>query len=218
MIDLSNEEQSIKNSNLFHLDKKNNLFEINNKINVNLTTDSDKTQIISEIEETKRYYSESGNLVTLRFADIDRKTSIEEEEEEWNKTAEEIFDKYYSEYISEKSDEDKNEAIFNEEQKKSPTSEEYPHIVENHDELQDIEIYDIKNFDITPQIPNKLFYEEEKNKIIYSCYYCEFKADARFDYEKHVVLTHSKGLAYPDLASIAKDGLKPQGKPWEEGM
>ncbi|MDN5847469.1 MAG: hypothetical protein L0H53_14485, partial [Candidatus Nitrosocosmicus sp.] len=58
--------------------------------------------------------------------------------------------------------------------------------------------------------------DEEKNKLIYSCYYCEFKTEIRIDYERHIVLKHSGRPAYPDMASITKEGLIPQGKSWEK--
>lgn len=108
VMDMSNEEQYTKNSKLFFLSNKNNLLEDNRNNDVNLAENRETTYIISEIDEVKRYYSENGNLVTLRFAHIDRDTSIEgEEEEEWSKTVEEIVDKYFPEFRVENGDDEK---------------------------------------------------------------------------------------------------------------
>ena len=156
-------------------------------------------------------------MVTLRFADMDREAStedVEDNEDDWSKNVEEIVDKYFPQLNLENCDEKDIDISFDE-YKKSPSSEEYHQKVKNHNKLQDIQIKHIENLHNSPEVSNKLFFEEEKNKIIYSCYYCVFKTAGKLDYEKHVILKHSKGLAYPDIASITKEGLKPQGKPWE---
>jgi len=39
--------------------------------------------------------------------------------------------------------------------------------------------------------------------------------DNRDDYETHVILSHDGKLAYPSIADLNKNNLKPQGKQWE---
>lgn len=73
-------------------------------------------------------------MVTLRLADIDRETSVEEKE--YSKTVEEIFDKYYSEFDLENGD--NNNVISNDESKKSQSSEEYSQVIKSNNKLQDI--------------------------------------------------------------------------------
>jgi hypothetical protein len=55
------------------------------------------------------------------------------------------------------------------------------------------------------------------SSYLYECYYCnEFApTDNRDAYEKHVVLFHDGKLAYPSLADLEKNNLKPKGKYWE---
>ena len=55
---------------------------------------------------------------------------------------------------------------------------------------------------------------KKKDKIIYSCYYCDLNTDIKIDCDRHVVLKHPRRLAYPRVASITEEGLIPQGKPW----
>jgi hypothetical protein len=62
---------------------------------------------------------------------------------------------------------------------------------------------------------NNLFLQEKKNKIIYSCYWCNYETDSQTEYERRGVLNHPHKPGYPSLADIEKDGLKPQGKLWE---
>jgi hypothetical protein len=57
----------------------------------------------------------------------------------------------------------------------------------------------------------------ETIKKSYECYYCDkfVPTDNRDDYEKHVVLSHERKLAYPSKADLERNNLKPQGKGWE---
>jgi hypothetical protein len=54
---------------------------------------------------------------------------------------------------------------------------------------------------------------EEYNN--YLCYYCDYKTNNKYYYERHVVLRHDHSPAYPNKAEIEKRGLKPKGKEWE---
>jgi len=49
------------------------------------------------------------------------------------------------------------------------------------------------------------------------CYYCDeyFNGIGKEAYEKHVLEKHPKKLCYPNLASIQRDNIKPQGTDWE---
>jgi hypothetical protein len=47
------------------------------------------------------------------------------------------------------------------------------------------------------------------------CYYCDYKADSKDDYEAHVIMRHGHSPAYPNKAEIEKMGLKAQEKSWE---
>ncbi|MDN5846979.1 MAG: hypothetical protein L0H53_11975, partial [Candidatus Nitrosocosmicus sp.] len=176
----------------------------------NLTIDNEKTHIISNISEVERYYSENKNSVMLRFADEDTTNLTEEEKDEYKKT-EEIVDKYYSKLDFDENGNTKNILDVT----KSLLSEECFQVVEINNDLQDFQVNNIKNSDNSLESSNKLFFEEEKNKLLYSCYYCDYTADLKIDYEKHIVLKQSGRLAYPDMLSIEKEGLVPQGKPWE---
>jgi hypothetical protein len=46
-------------------------------------------------------------------------------------------------------------------------------------------------------------------------YYAFISTYVQKDYEKHVILSHDKKLAYPSLLYLEKNNLKPQGKKWE---
>jgi hypothetical protein len=48
------------------------------------------------------------------------------------------------------------------------------------------------------------------------CYYCDYKADSKDNYEAHIVLRHKHCIAYPNKAEIEKRGLKAQGKDWKK--
>ena len=59
--------------------------------------------------------------------------------------------------------------------------------------------------------------QQEAIKKSYECYYCD-KFDPtgnRDDYEKHIVLSHDRKLAYPSKADLERNNLKPQGTEWE---
>lgn len=220
VIGSENEESHKENSNLFFNDKKNNLFESDQINNVNITIQEEKTQIIYEINEIVRYYSEDHNLVILRFADEDLKNESNDDviREDNDKKVEEIVDKYYSDFSFHDICSDKNNQkdASNNHFKKTWSLEEYLQTAENSTNLQYIEGKNTANSDNESEMSNKLFFCKEKNKIIYSCYYCEFTIDVKLEYEKHIVQEHSGRLAYPDLASIEKEGLTPQGRPWEK--
>jgi len=214
-----------KSINLFLLDKKTNLFRNTQLDNVKSTLNSIKKCIISNISEVQRYYSENKYSVTLRNADEDTTAiaySIEEKgEENEDKNVEEIIEKYYSKFNAECEDDDQINPTNKDQNVAAPESssvEEYLQKSKNNNDLQGIQVRDIKNSNNSLKLTNKLFTEEEKNKIIYSCYYCKCETGARVDYEKHVVLKHPKRSAYPNMATIAKEGLKPQQKPWEKEM
>jgi uncharacterized C2H2 Zn-finger protein len=70
-----------------------------------------------------------------------------------------------------------------------------------------------------PKIENNnqqyCIFNQDKS-ILYKCYYCDFiPTNDKDDYEKHVVLSHDRKLAYPSLADLEKNNLKPKGKHWE---
>ena len=49
----------------------------------------------------------------------------------------------------------------------------------------------------------------------FQCYYCdEYKSNDECDYTVHVINVHHE-IAFPNKAQTEKEGLKPQGKPWE---
>lgn len=143
-------ESNRKNSNLFFCDKKNNLFECDERDNGNIITSDDKTQIISKVKEVINYYSEDNNLVTLRFADSD--TTIFESMEDMavgkdeDKNAEEIVDKYYSEFVV-KHDKDYQMDVSQvvRPSKKLCSSEEYLRTIITNNSLQETQAENIKN-------------------------------------------------------------------------
>jgi hypothetical protein len=57
----------------------------------------------------------------------------------------------------------------------------------------------------------------EHKKELFDCYYCpDFPTTPnKKDYEIHVVLKHPKKIAYPGLADLKKNNLKPHRKSWE---
>jgi hypothetical protein len=216
VIGSDNRESCNKNSNLFFKYKKNNLFEYNEKNNVNIITIYERNQIIYEIEEIMKYYSEDNNLVSLRFAELDAITESEDDiDEDEDKTVAEIVDKYYSEFSFQYRSDDKNDTL-RQQLLNLPSSEEYPQLVQNSNNLQCIQEKNIKNLDKISTVSNNIFYNEEKNKIIYSCYYCKFDITLKSVYEGHIVQRHPGRHAYPDMTYIKKYGLIPQGKPWEK--
>lgn len=211
-----------KYSNLFLSDRKNKLFEDDTGNNVNIITIDDKTQIIFKINEIQRYYSENNHLVILKFADADTTmTELMEDitvDENDYKTVEEIFDKYYSEFIVKDSKFDSNNISGTDYTFiKSPALEEYLQTANNNDNLHDVLTDNIKNSNNNQDISNNLFHEDKKNKLIYSCYIaeCNFKTIFEQEYKKHYVMNHPNKPAYPSSADIQKNGLRPQGKPWE---
>jgi hypothetical protein len=217
VLDLTNE----KGINLLFFNRKNKLFELFQDNNVNNIIKNDKTQIISNIDEVVRYYSENRNSVILRFADADidndpNASEIDDDgDENEDKTVEEIVDNYYPEFTLPYDINDKKD-ILTDQSKEASSSEEYRLVVENNNKLQDIREQDVKNFNDSSGISNKLFLEEERNKIIYSCYYCDYTTENTLEYEGHVVQKHPEKLAYPDMTTIKKHGLISQGKPWEK--
>jgi replicative DNA helicase Mcm len=50
---------------------------------------------------------------------------------------------------------------------------------------------------------------------LYTCYYCEFIAQDKPTYERHVLTSHKGKLCYPNKASLIKNGIEPRGKTWE---
>jgi len=52
---------------------------------------------------------------------------------------------------------------------------------------------------------------------LYECYYCDqfIPTDNRNTYQKHIIFSHDRKLAYPSLADLRKYNLKPKGKKWE---
>ncbi|TVP41786.1 hypothetical protein [Candidatus Nitrosocosmicus arcticus] len=209
VLDIINE----KSINLFLLGQKNKLVEHTKDTNVILTSDDDRLQIISNIDEVMKYYSENMYSVTLRIADADTPGSTDKEE--YTKT-EEIVDKYYSRFDFDNYDPGKNKVVNQNDRFTSPSSDEYSQIALDPCNLQDNQVSNIKNSNNSLESSNKLFSEEEKNKIIYSCYYCSSTINIQSEYERHVVLKHPERLVYPDMSYITKEGLTPQGKCWEK--
>ena len=188
-----------------------------NPISFVLKPNEDKNQIISEITEVKKYYSDNGNLVTLRFADADTEIDIVTEDNEFRKV-EEIVEKYYSEFFTE----DILEKIEKSQDGSETTNisytsspEEYPQKASNNNILQDFQSNNITNDNLGRGSLNNLLYDKKEYKLIYCCYYCKFETDVQQEYEKHCVLAHPNKPAYPSLIDIQEDGLKPQGKRWE---
>jgi hypothetical protein len=208
-----------KSINLFFLSEKNKLIDENKEYDVNSTINSNRMQIISNISEIMRYYSESKYSATLRFADKDMVPDSIEAEQNEDKNVEEIFEKYYSKFNEGVKANDQNENTFNDHRvvssQGSTSKEEYLQETENNNDLQNIQSNDGINSSSYSELSNKLFLEVEKNKIIYSCYYCDFHTNIKIDYEKHIVIKHPGRLGFPDMACIIKEGLKAQGKPWE---
>ncbi|MDR4492430.1 MAG: hypothetical protein R2685_16295 [Candidatus Nitrosocosmicus sp.] len=209
---LSDNKDEEKNSNLFLFDKKNNLFDIFNLNNINIISNQDKNLITSKIEEVRRYSSEKGNLTTLKFADFDVDHSLEDNEED--KTVQQIVDKYYFEFFKDHSnvtdDVESKDSIS-----KTASSEEYLQAAKNEDILHNNSTNYVKNNIIDSEPSNNLFLLPKKNKLIYSCYRCVFETGIQTDYESHCVRNHPGKPAYPSLADIEKDRLKSQGKSWE---
>jgi hypothetical protein len=42
-----------------------------------------------------------------------------------------------------------------------------------------------------------------------------FETNNQADYEEHYTMKRPKGIAYPNMATMEKYGLKPQEKEWE---
>ncbi len=210
VIDLKDERYS----NLFLFDKKNNFYDEKKNNNINFITNEDKNQIISKIMDIKKYYSDNGNLVTLRFADADNDIDILPEDNEFRKV-EEIVEKYYSEFYSIQQIDKNQVGVETCSITDASSQEEYPQNATNDNILQDCQLKNIESNSCAQDSSNNLFYEEEKNKLIYYCYRCEFETDIQTEYEKHCVLMHPDKPGYPSLSDIQKDGLKPLGKPWE---
>jgi replicative DNA helicase Mcm len=61
-------------------------------------------------------------------------------------------------------------------------------------------------------IPNHHF-----NPYSFECYYCDkfLPTNNEKEYLKHVVLNHNNKPAYPSIADLEKNNIKPQGKKWE---
>lgn len=209
---LNNKDEG-KNSNLFPINKKNNLFDSNGINNVNVITTEDKNQIIFKIEEVFRYSSENHDLAALRFADSDVDYSIEEYPSD--KTVQQIVDRYYSEIYIDSLEKPVDDAERVESVSKTSPSEEYFQTDKKEDILQNNSINIIKNNINDKESSISLFYDEKKNNILYSCYRCEFETSIQTEYERHNVLDHPGKPAYPSLADLEKDGLRPQGKHWE---
>ena len=159
-----------------------------------------------------RYYSENKNSVTLRIAPADKDLTESDEKEEWK--IEEIVDKYYPDVNLGYGNADQNNVVLNDDCRKSSSSEEYTQLVENDNNLQRIQLIDVKNSDTIPEISNMLFSESEKNKIIYSCYYCDSEI-SQHEYEKHIISNHEGKLAYPSIKDLERYNVKPKGYEWE---
>lgn len=205
-----------KSINLFLLDKKNNLLDENRTNNINIISHCDKTQIIFNIRESERYYSDNGFSVDLKIADADVTDSESEDEHDYK--VEEIVDKYYynENSLSCKSVDNQESNVSEDRFKEIPFSEEYLLTLEKSNLSSHTYKKDIKNLDNLSVNSNNLFFSVEKNKIIYSCYHCDFTVDEKIEYERHFVQRHPGKLAYPDMTTIEKEGLIPQGKPWEK--
>lgn len=53
------------------------------------------------------------------------------------------------------------------------------------------------------------------NDYEFDCYYCDFIARHKPDYERHVIKSHPGKLAYPNKASLIRVGIEPKGRSWE---
>ncbi len=84
----------------------------------------------------------------------------------------------------------------------------------------DIENYNhIKNVDLKVEQNNKqqVNFLNSNEQCLYKCYYCDKFSliNNEEEYLKHVVLNHNNKPAYPSIADLDKNNLKPQGKSWE---
>ena len=83
-----------------------------------------------------------------------------------------------------------------------------------------MDIFDVK--DAFATFVETIGHQETKNvsenkSCLFKCYYCDrfTPTSIEQDYLKHVVLTHENKPAYPSMADLIKNNLKPQGKSWE---
>ena len=87
---------------------------------------------------------------------------------------------------------------------KASSPEEYSQIAKKNDDLQDNDSANIKNDELNEKRSNNIFPEEEKNKLIYSCYFCNFESDIHQQYKEHCLVNHSGKIAFPSDADIEK--------------
>lgn len=76
-------------------------------------------------------------------------------------------------------------------------------------QTKDIVIENIGKLDEANEIS-----KQEAIKKSYGCYYCDefVSTDNRDNYEKHVILSHDRKLAYPSLVDLNKLNISPKGK------
>lgn len=199
-------EKEEKSINLFFQDQKNKLLEENDNRNINSITTDDKEFIISNIEIIMKYYSENKNLVTIR--NVDNNTG------EGDRKVEDIVNKYYSEL----STNDPYNNIKTLQSYRTPkdqgdrpslSSEQYFDSPKNDNNLQNNGVADIKNIEIHEKRSNNIFTEEEKNKLIYSCYFCGFESNLK-EIQQHCMTDesgyHNGRIAYFYLPEFKKYG------------
>lgn len=215
------EEETIQNENtaknifLLHSAKKNNLSQLEIENNINSILDENKKQIISYVQDVRKYYSENGYSTTLSFAEYDRcSESLDVDYEDMK--VEDVINKYFSKVplgMKAEFNDEKNDTI------KSPlqnlNQEDYYQTIQNSNILQHYISNHIKNKSSSYCYSNNIFNYDQKNKLIYSCYWCIFESNSKDEYERHCVQIHPGKLAYPSIADITKNGLKAQGTSWE---
>jgi len=82
----------------------------------------------------------------------------------------------------------------------------------NHEKNDDYKIKTSVMSDRSDTIPNN-----HSSYYSFECYYCDKLPSTtnEDEYRKHVVIYHNNKPAYPSMADLIKNNLKPQGKSWE---
>lgn len=68
--------------------------------------------------------------------------------------------------------------------------------------MQDNDSPNIKNNRFSEKESNNIFTEEEKNKLIYSCYFCNFNSILREEYKRHCMARHPGKVGFVSDADI----------------
>jgi hypothetical protein len=75
---------------------------------------------------------------------------------------------------------------------------------------------DVKEYQQPVNVSHASPKQKQGDCSCYSCYYCKYNTDSKYDYEHHVINKHGLGHpCYPSKADIERLVLKAQGKSWE---